>query len=82
MFTAPLHAAIVHSKALSRDFILARDESALEALTEADQALPVLFFGDCAELAKLGLDGLAAVLNVREVFGPSATLRSPEVGHG
>ena len=69
-----LPAAVFHSRALDMDFILARDEAALAALTEADQALPVIYFAECSELAKLPLRGLRAVLDLRQVFGPSAKL--------
>ncbi len=69
-------AAICHSLALGRDFVLARDEAALEALTEADQRLPVLFFGEAAKLRQMGLEGLRALLDFRAVFGPGVELRS------
>ena len=69
-------AAVFHSHALGRDFILARDSEALLALTEADQRLPVLFFGEAAALSKLGLEGLRVVLELRETFGPSVVLRA------
>ena len=45
--TSSIPTAILASHALDRDIILACDESALEALTEADPALPVLFFAEC-----------------------------------
>ena len=77
-----LPAAVFHSHALDRDFIVARDEDALEALTEVDQALPVIYFVECSELAKLPRKGLRAVLDLRQVFGPSAQLRRVvEGGH-
>ncbi len=72
---ASIPAAVFHSRALGRDFVLARDEAALEALTEADQALPVLFFTEGEALSRLELEGLRAVLDVRAEFGPSAMLR-------
>ena len=50
-----LPAAICHSQALGRAFVLARDEAALEALTEADRRLPVLYFGEAAKLRHMGL---------------------------
>ena len=65
-----------HSKALDMDFIVARDEAALAALTDADCRLPVIFFAEAPELAKLPLQGLRALLDLRQVFGPSAQLRS------
>ena len=74
-------AGIFHSHALDRDFILARDSEALGALSEADRALPVLFFGEAPGLAALGLEGLRVVLDLREAFGPSVALRAVrEVG--
>ena len=72
---ATVAAAIFHSRALGRDFVLARDEAALDALTEPDRALPVLFFTECDELAKLGVEGLRAVLEVRAAFGLSTPIR-------
>jgi hypothetical protein len=65
--------AVFHSRRLGRDFVLARDEKALEALTEADRLLPVLFFSDCEKLAGLGSSDLSKVLDVRQLFGPSAS---------
>ena len=78
-----LPAAIFHSEALNRTFIMARDEAArdeaaLDALLEEDEGLPVLFFSDCAHT--LGLKGLEALLNVRETFGPFVRLRSVKGG--
>ena len=69
-----LPAAIFRSRALDRSFVLARDSEALEALTEADQGLPVLFFGECEEARKLGLEGLGVLLDFRAEFGPSVRL--------
>ena len=72
-------AAVCHSRALGRDFVLARDEAALEALTEADQRLPVLYFGEAAKLRHMGLDGLRALLDFRAEFGPKVEIRSVKV---
>ena len=72
-------AAICGSKALGRDFFWVRDEAALEALTEADRRLPVLYFGEAAQLCRLGLEGLRALLDFRAEFGPSVELRSVSV---
>ena len=69
-----LPAAVFHSRALDRKFIFARDAAALDALTEADEGLPVLFFGEATKLARLGLEGLRAVLDLRQEFGPSVVL--------
>jgi len=57
--------AVLHSRALGRDFLLARDGAALEDLAEAAGRLPVLTFADCEMLAGL---------EVREAFGPSAEI--------
>lgn len=73
-------AAVFRSKALGRDFVLARDESALETLTADDQKLPILYFRDCASARMLGLEGLSALLRVRSAFGPAVTLRAVEGG--
>ena len=67
-------AAVLHSQRLGRDFILARDQDALKTLTDEDRGLPVLFFADCAHVEELGLDGLRALLDARQVFGPGAAL--------
>ena len=79
---ASIPAAVFHSRALGRDFVLARDEPALEALTEADRVLPVLFFAECPDLLKGGLEGLrgrlGAVLDTRQVFGPAVTVQVVE----
>lgn len=72
-------AAVFHSRALNRRFVLARDEAALEALTEADRALPVLFFGEAEKLRQMGLDGLGALLAFRAEFGPSVELEQVKV---
>lgn len=74
--------AVFHSHALERDFVLARDASALEALGEPERRLPVLTFADCEKLAGLGATDLALVLNVREAFGPAAELHAvrPRLG--
>ncbi len=72
-------AAVFRSRALGRDFVLARDEAALEALTDADRRLPVLYFGEAAQLCRLGLEGLRALLDFRAEFGPSVELRSVSV---
>ena len=69
-------AAVFRSHPLDRNFIFARDQAALAALTEADLALPVLFFGEAEQLAKLGLESLRAVLDFRQEFGPSVALRA------
>ena len=76
---ASIPVGIFHSRALDRRFIFARDEAALEALTEADEGLPVLFFGEAEKLSRLGLEGFRAVLDVRAEFGPSVALE--KVGH-
>ena len=47
---ASIPAAIFHSRALGRDFILARDQAALEVLTDEDRGLPVFFFGEAPSL--------------------------------
>ena len=73
---ATIPAAIFHSHALSRDFVLARDEAALEALTEADRRLPVLFFEEAGMLRQMGLEGIRALLDFRAEFGPEVDLRS------
>ena len=67
-------AGIFHSRALDRRFIFARDEAALEALTEVDEGLPVFFFGEAGKLARLGLEGLRVALDLRAQFGPSVAL--------
>ena len=72
-------AAIFHSRALNRRFVLARDEAALEVLTEADQKLPVLFFGEAVKLRQMGLDGLRALLDFRQVFGPGVQITTVKV---
>ena len=72
-------AALLRSTALGRDFFLVRDETALEALTEADRRLPVLFFGEAAKLHQMGLEGVRALLDFRAEFGPSVELRSVSV---
>jgi hypothetical protein len=71
---ASIPIALFHSRRLGRNFVLARDEKALEALTEAGRALPVLFFSDCEKLSGLGPADLAKILDIRQVFGPSASL--------
>jgi hypothetical protein len=71
---ASVPVAIFHSRRLGRAFVLARDEKALGVLTEADRALPVLFFADCETLSGLGPADLAKILDARQVFGPSASL--------
>ncbi len=55
--------------------MLARDEAALDALTEADRTLPVLYFSDCDRGHVLGLEGLRVLLDMRETFGPQVTLQ-------
>ena len=77
-----LPAAVFHSHALDRDFILARDEAALEALIEADHALPVLFFAEAEKLRRLGLTGLGALLDFRAEFGPGVRLVKVTSGDG
>jgi len=79
---ASIPLAVMHSRALGREFILARDAHALETLSESDRRLPVLTFADCEKLAVLGPADLAAVLNVREALGPSAELHAvrPRLG--
>ncbi len=67
-------AAVFHSHALDRDFIMVRNEVALEALTEADHGIPVLFFAEAEMLGRLELEGLRALLNLRAAFGPSVAL--------
>ncbi len=76
-----LAAGIFYSNALDRDFVLARDEESLESLTEADRELPALFFRDCVDAKALGLEGLRALLDVRETLGPLARLRSVRRGY-
>ena len=61
--------------------MLARDEEALEALTDADRHLPVIFFADCEKAARLGLEGLRVLLNSREAFGPSVGLEAVGAVH-
>lgn len=70
--TIPL--AVFHSRRLRRDFVLARDAQALDALTEPDRRLPVLTFADCEKLAGLSARDLAPILDVRAEFGPAAEL--------
>ncbi len=72
--------AVFHSRALGRDFVLARDAEALAALTEAERGLPVLYFADCQKAAALGLEGLRTLLDTRAVFGPEVALRSVAQG--
>jgi hypothetical protein len=72
---ASIPLAVFHSRALGRDFILARDAKALEALTEADHGLPVLTFADCELLAGLGPAEIGAVLVVKCSLGPEVALR-------
>ncbi len=69
-------AAIMHSKALGRDFVFARTREDLRALTDADRLLPVLGFAECGRLLPLGLEGLAAFLDARLAFGASIQLQS------
>ncbi len=66
--------AVLTSRELGRDFVLARDEAALGALTGDDRKLPVLYFADCTEARVLGLVGLRALLDAREVLGPAVRL--------
>jgi hypothetical protein len=72
-------AAVLHSRALDRRFVLARDEAVLDALTEVDGQLPVLFFGEAEKLCRMGLEGLQVVLDFRKEFGPSVELCSVKV---
>lgn len=67
-------AAVLHYEELDRDLIIVRDEAALETLTATDRWWPVAFFAELAELARLPLEGLNAVLTFRQTFGPSAEL--------
>jgi len=71
---ASVRLAILHSRRLGQDFVLARDEKALESLTEADHALPVLFFADCGKHAGLDATDLSKIFEVRQTFGPSVSL--------
>ena len=68
-------AGIFYSRALDRRFVFARNEAALEALTEADEGLPVLFFNEAEKLSRLGLEGLRVALDLREAFGPAVVLQ-------
>lgn len=74
--------AVFHSRALGRDFVIARDGAALEEISEADRRLPVLTFADCEMLAGLEAHDLAEILDVRAAFGPSAEILAvrPRVG--
>ena len=67
--------AVFHSKALDRDFVLARDQAAFEALAEEHRTLPVLFFADCEHGAALGREGLRVLLDLRQEFGPEVAVR-------
>jgi len=71
---ASIPLAVFRSRALGRDFVLARDPSALAALTDADRGLPVLTFGDCEHLAGLSPAELGAVLDAKRLLGPEVTL--------
>ena len=79
---AAFPAVIMHSRALDRDFVLARDKATLDALTEDDRSLPVLYFVDCVHAQELGLEGLRALLDTRAAFGPLVRLRSLKGGRG
>ena len=72
---ASIPLAVFRSRALGRDFAIARDSAALAALTEADQGLPVLTFADCDLLAGLAPSELGAVLDAKRLLGPEVTLR-------
>ena len=71
-----LPAAIFHSNALDRDFVLARDPDALvrAELSDHERSLPVIYFDDCPRLSKLGKEGMRCVLDIRSEFGPSVKL--------
>jgi hypothetical protein len=72
---ASIPLAVFHSRALGRDFILARDSAALAALTEADRRLPVLTFSECEHLAGLSVPELGALLDAKRLLGSEVTLR-------
>ncbi len=61
---------------------MTRDEAALEALTDADQGLPVLYFAEAAQLRQMGLKGIRALLDFRQKFGLEVELRSVRVLDG
>ena len=65
---------VFHHARLNRSFVLVRDEAALEDITLADRWWPVVFFSEIGELAKLPLEGLRAIFDLRQTFGPSARL--------
>lgn len=75
---AELPLAILHSRALGRDFAIARSAEAVELLAESERSLPVLFTADCHHFATLGLEGLRVLLDLRAEFGPEVKLRSVE----
>jgi len=66
--------AIFHSRALGRDFALASDIPALESMGESDRRVPLLTYAECEKLAGLSAADLNAVLDVREIFGPTAQI--------
>ena len=72
---SPVLLAVFHSRELGRDYILARDQDALRALTENDRAIPVILFQDCEHLAGLSAADIGAVLDVKLALGPEIELR-------
>ena len=72
-------AALLRSKALDCSFILARDRSALAALTQADEGVPVLYFDEIQKLDGCGLEELACILELKRTFGPTVQLEMREV---
>ena len=74
--------AIMHSHALGRPFVLARDEAALDVLTEADRELPVLFFAEAEKTSRLGLEGLRVLLDLRAEFGPAVKVEQVSAACG
>jgi TubC N-terminal docking domain len=59
--------AVLHSRSLDSDLVLARDYGALSALTKGDHGMPVLFFADCEKLS-------GALADLRRELGPKVTL--------
>ena len=77
---ASLPAAVFHSRALNRGFLLVRDRDNLAVLTEGDQGLPIIFFSEAEKVLEMGLDGVRVLLDFRQTFGPSVELKRVRAG--
>ena len=75
-------AAIFHSRALGREFVLARDEADLDRLSERARSLPVLYFAECAQLQRLAPEDLGKILDIRTVFGPAIVVEVKQASEG